>query len=71
MKVDRRKKRNVLCCIDEPVPKGEYPLHSPQPLCPPLPGHPLIFLDGPSSFLCKLGVARARLPKIGQTDVRH
>ena len=35
--------KKKLCCLDEPFSEGGHPLNSLEPLCPPLPGHHLIF----------------------------
>ena len=47
--------------FEEAFPQGLYSLHPPDPLGPPLPGHPLVLPDCPHSPLGKLSVARAKL----------
>ena len=65
--VDGRKK--YLCCLDEAFPEGEHPLNPPYPLCSPLPGHPLVFQDGPGPLLGQLCVPWSHLVQLSQQAI--
>ena len=62
---DGKMGEDELSCLDKSFSEGLYPLYPPHPLGSSLPGHPLVFMDGPGSSLSQLGIARAHLVQLG------
>ena len=54
-----------LSCFNKSFSECLYTLYPPHPLCSSLPGHPLVFMDGPGSSLGQLGIARTHLVQLG------